>query len=68
MPATASGMLDVRLAGQPGLPRMSAIGDVEGALDGGPILRREVIDTGHELGDGHGLYECRTRAALSNTM
>ena len=62
------GMLDVRLAGQPGLPRMGAIGDFEGALDRGLILRREVVDASHELSDRHGLYECRTRAALSNTM
>ena len=62
------GMLDVRLAGEPGLSRMGAVGDVEGALDRGLILRREVVDAGHELGDRHVLYECRTRAALSNTM
>ena len=49
------GMLDVRLARQPGLPGMSAIGDLEGTVDGGPILRREVVDTSHELGDRHGL-------------
>ena len=49
------GMLDVRLARQPGLPGMRAIGDLEGTVDGGPILRREVVDTSHELGDRHGL-------------
>jgi hypothetical protein len=47
---------------------MGAIGDLERALDGALILRREVVDTSHELGDRHGLYECRTRTVLSNTM
>ena len=46
-------MLDVRLAGEPGLAGVGAIGDVEGAPNRGSILRREVFDTGHELGDGH---------------
>ena len=62
------GMLDVRLAGEPRLAGVRAIGDIEGTPYRGPILRREVLDTGHEVGDGHGLYQCRAGARGSNTM
>ena len=62
------GMLDVRLAGQPRLAGVCTVGDVEGAADGTLILRREVVDASHEVGEGHSLYECRARAVRSNTM
>ncbi len=60
-------MLDVRLSGEPGLARVRAVRDVERASNRGLILRGEVLDTGHEVGDGHVLYECRARGPGSNT-
>jgi hypothetical protein len=52
-------MLDVRLAGEPGLPGVRAIRHLEGAPDRSSVLRREVFHTGHEVGERHVLYECR---------
>jgi hypothetical protein len=62
------GMLDVRLAREPRLSGVGAVGHIEGAPDRGLILLREVLHAGHELGNRHGLYECRARAVRSNTM
>ena len=61
-------MLDIGLAGEPRLSCMRAIGHVEGALDRGSVLLGEVLHAGHELGDRHGLYECRAGSPRSNTM
>ena len=66
MPATQR-MLDVGLAGEPGLAGVRSIGDVEGATNRCAILRREVLDAGHELGDRHGALTSVGRERLDQT-